>query len=164
MMNEIGLDPGIDHLLAMRFIDATHARNAAITSFVSWCGGLPAPENSDNPLGYKFSWSPRGVLTAAMNSAKFRRDGQLIEIPAGGILDAAERVEIYRGFNFEGLANRDSLKYVQAYGLNERDLETMFRGTLRYAGFASLMRSMRDMGLLSVNGTVDPTMTWVRVD
>jgi alpha-aminoadipic semialdehyde synthase len=132
-MNEIGLDPGIDHLLAKRFIDSVHAQGSAITSFVSWCGGLPAPENSDNPLGYKFSWSPRWVLMAAMNPAKFKSDGRMVDIEAGCILDHAQSVDIFKGFHFEGLANRDSLKYVDAYGLNKTDLETMFRGTLRYA-------------------------------
>jgi saccharopine dehydrogenase-like NADP-dependent oxidoreductase len=78
ILNELGLDPGIDHLLAMRFFDEARKNGSKIKSFVSWCGGLPAPENSDNPLGYKFSWSPRGVLLASTNGAKFKRNGQVI--------------------------------------------------------------------------------------
>ena len=78
-MNEIGLDPGIDHLTACQFFDGVKKKNGKITSFISWCGGLPAPENSDNPFGYKFSWSPKGVLLAGLNTAKFKRDGKVFK-------------------------------------------------------------------------------------
>ena len=73
----MGLDPGIDHMTAMRIFDDVRSKGGRITSFVSWCGGLPAPEASDNPLGYKFSWSPRGVLTAGLNDAQFKRNGKV---------------------------------------------------------------------------------------
>lgn len=147
ILNELGLDPGIDHLLAMKFFDQAHARGDKIKSFVSWCGGLPAPEFSDLPLGYKFSWSPRGVLLATMNPAKFLRDGKVIEYRPGEILDFAEPVNIFKGFNFEGLANRNSTQFVDIYGLDPQHLHTMFRGTLRYNGFAKLMSVIRDLGL-----------------
>lgn len=77
IVNEMGLDPGIDHLLAMELIDSVKAAGGHIESFVSWCGGLPAPECSNNPLGYKFSWSPKGVLTAALNPARYLLDGEV---------------------------------------------------------------------------------------
>lgn len=76
VMNEIGLDPGIDHLYAVKMIDEVHAKGGKLLSFVSYCGGLPAPENSGNPLGYKFSWSSRGVLLALRNSARYWKDGK----------------------------------------------------------------------------------------
>ncbi|KAJ1556966.1 hypothetical protein HK405_001246, partial [Cladochytrium tenue] len=78
LLNEVGLDPGIDHMTAARRFDELRLRGdgSRLRSFVSWCGGLPAPEASDNPLAYKFSWSPRGVLLAGLNSATFRRDGK----------------------------------------------------------------------------------------
>lgn len=76
-MNEIGLDPGIDHLYAVKMIDEVHAAGGKVLSFLSYCGGLPAPEDSDNPLGYKFSWSSRGVLLALRNSAKYWKDGKV---------------------------------------------------------------------------------------
>jgi saccharopine dehydrogenase (NADP+, L-glutamate forming) len=76
-LNEIGLDPGIDHLEAVRVIDEVHQQGGKIRSFVSWCGGLPMPEFSQNPLGYKFSWSPRGVLSAATKDAKYLQEGQV---------------------------------------------------------------------------------------
>jgi saccharopine dehydrogenase-like NADP-dependent oxidoreductase len=77
VMNEIGLDPGIDHLYAIKVIDEVHSNGGKILSFVSYCGGLPAPEASNNPLGYKFSWSSRGVLLALRNSARFWQDGKV---------------------------------------------------------------------------------------
>jgi saccharopine dehydrogenase-like NADP-dependent oxidoreductase len=77
VMNEIGLDPGIDHLYAVKMIEEVHSKGGKIISFVSYCGGLPAPEASNNPLGYKFSWSSRGVLLALRNSARFWKDGKV---------------------------------------------------------------------------------------
>jgi alpha-aminoadipic semialdehyde synthase len=144
----MGLDPGIDHLLAMKFIHNVQESGGKVKSFISWCGGLPAPECSNNPLGYKFSWSPKGVLLAALNSARFKKDGRIVEFE--NILDnVQENVHIYKGFNFEGIANRDSLKYIDIYGLNPNDMETMFRGTLRYKGFCERMKRLRKYGFLN---------------
>ena len=130
ILNEIGLDPGIDHLSAMKIIDEAKAAGDKVTSFISWCGGLPAPENSNNPLGYKFSWSPRGVLLAGLNSARFRRNNKVVEIASGQLFRNAEPVDIYPGYALEGLANRDSLSYADTYTIP--DVHTMFRGTLRF--------------------------------
>jgi len=77
VMNEIGLDPGIDHLYAVKLFDEVHAKGGKVLSFLSYCGGLPAPENSGNPLGYKFSWSSRGVLLALRNSARYWKNGKV---------------------------------------------------------------------------------------
>ena len=77
-MNEIGVDPGVDHLYAMKTIDEVHDQGGKVVLFESYCGGLPSPEDSGNPLGYKFSWSPRGVLLAVRNEAKFKKDGMYI--------------------------------------------------------------------------------------
>ena len=77
LMNEIGLDPGIDHCSAMSLIDGLREQGKEAVSFTSFCGGLPAPEAADVPLGYKFSWSPKGVLTAASNSALFKLNGEV---------------------------------------------------------------------------------------
>lgn len=151
ILNELGLDPGIDHLLAMDFIDKAKSSGSKITKFISCCGGLPAPENSANPLGYKFSWSPRGVLTASMNPAKYLWDDRSFDLKSGEILDVAWGTDVIRGYNFEVLPNRDSMKYVDIYGLSRDDLQTMFRGTLRYKGFAEIMRIFRDIGLLNAN-------------
>lgn len=80
-----GLDPGIDHLYAVKTIDEVHKEGGKITSFLSYCGGLPAPEDSGNPLGYKFSWSPRGVLLALRNAASFYKDGKVVNVDGPGM-------------------------------------------------------------------------------
>lgn len=136
LLNEIGLDPGLDHLAAMKIINDCRANGEEIESFVSWCGGLPAPESStSNPFGYKFSWSPRGVLLATQNSAKFRQNSEIVEIPGNVLLKSAQTVsDLHPVLQFEGIPNRDSLKYIKLYGLDKQKnpIKTMFRGTLRY--------------------------------
>ncbi|CAI2161774.1 19390_t:CDS:10 [Funneliformis geosporum] len=144
ILNEIGLDPGIDHLSAMKIIDEVKAE-----------GGLPAPEASNVPFGYKFSWSPRGVLTAALNDAKFWMNGKHHEISGKQLLKYHfPTVPIYPGFAFEGLANRDSLSYINTYGLAPLSTKSaMFRGTLRYKGFSDLMYSFYKLGFLDTENT-----------
>ncbi|KAI9164371.1 hypothetical protein H9P43_008210 [Blastocladiella emersonii ATCC 22665] len=151
IMNEVGLDPGIDHLTAKQFIDEVHAHGGQLEGFVSWCGGLPAPEDSGNPLGYKFSWSPRGVLLAAMNAAVYRKDGKEVHVPSEKLLQSAQKVNMYKGFALEGLPNRDSLAYIDQYQLDRKVLQTMFRGTLRYEGYSRLVHHMRTLGLLGTS-------------
>ncbi|KAL8291280.1 hypothetical protein RQP46_002258 [Phenoliferia psychrophenolica] len=130
LLNELGLDPGLDHCSAMRLIQEARDSGNEITSFVSFCGGLPTPSQSNGPLGYKFSWSPRGVLTAALNPANFRLSNSAITIPSSSLLSSSfPSVPILRGFALEGLPNRDSVKYLAEYGLPE-DLPTILRGTL----------------------------------
>ena len=158
LLNEIGLDPGLDHLTAMKMIREARAEGYGVESFVSWCGGLPAPEDASNCLGYKFSWSPRGVLLAAQNSARFLRQGQVIEVDGSELLLSAERVNITPGFAFEGLPNRDSLKYRDLYGIPEA--QTMMRGTLRYEGFSALLHQFKGLGLLSQK-PVD-SVSWIQ--
>mgnify|MGYP001375515680 CR=1 FL=1 len=141
VMNEIGVDPGIDHLYAMKTITETHARGGQVLSFTSYCGGLPAPECSNNPLGYKLSWSGRGVLLAAGNPAKYLEDGKVVEIPGPRLLyDGPKEIHIYPGFNFEGYPNRDSTPYNERYGIPE--CQTVLRGTLRYKGNPAFIRSL----------------------
>ncbi|KAJ3270540.1 hypothetical protein HDV01_007743 [Terramyces sp. JEL0728] len=159
-MNEVGLDPGIDHLTACQMFDHVKNQGGKITSFVSWCGGLPAPEVSNNPLGYKFSWSPKGVLLAGLNSAKFKRDGKFMEIPGSELLANAIDVPIFKGYAFEGLANRDSLHYIDTYQLDPEHIETMFRGTLRYKGYSELMHMLSRIGLLDTTPRNDVSGSW----
>ncbi|EPZ32733.1 Alanine dehydrogenase/PNT, NAD(H)-binding domain-containing protein [Rozella allomycis CSF55] len=146
IFKEVGLDPGIDHLTAMKNIHDIQDQGGEIKSFISWCGGLPAPECSDNPLGYKFSWSPKSVLLASMNSAKYKLNGKVYEVPGTDLLRSSKNIKIYPGFNFEGYPNRDSLKYEKIYGIETAD--TVFRGTLRYHGFSNIMSGLIDLGLL----------------
>ncbi|OAJ37405.1 saccharopine dehydrogenase [Batrachochytrium dendrobatidis JEL423] len=148
-VNEVGLDPGIDHLTACQLFNQVKSAGGRITSFVSWCGGLPAPEASNNPLGYKFSWSPKGVLLAGLNSAKFKMDGKVHNIPGSELMKNVFNVPIFKGFAFEGVANRDSLVYTDLYNLGDlEDLDSMFRGTLRYKGYAEIMGAFNQLGLL----------------
>ncbi|KAG9230328.1 putative Saccharopine dehydrogenase [Amylocarpus encephaloides] len=147
VMNEIGLDPGIDHLYAIKTIEEVHAAGGKIKSFLSYCGGLPAPEASDNPLGYKFSWSSRGVLLALRNAAKYYKGGQVVEIEGKELMGTAKPYFIYPGFAFVAYPNRDSTPYKERYNIPEAD--TIIRGTLRYQGFPEFVRVLVDMGFLS---------------
>ncbi|KAL0272229.1 UNVERIFIED_CONTAM: hypothetical protein PYX00_005289 [Menopon gallinae] len=164
VVNEVGLDPGIDHLLAMEVFDEVRQAGGKVQSFVSYCGGLPAPECSDNPLRYKFSWSPRGVLMNTMADAKYLQDGKITEIPGGGeLMKTAHPLDFLPGFALEGFANRDSTDYMDKYGINEA--HTFVRGTLRYNGFANTVLSMRELGLLSTDPKPSlhpngPDITW----
>merc|ERR1711939_334642 len=147
VMNEIGLDPGIDHLYAVKTIEEVHKAGGKITSFLSYCGGLPAPEASDNPLGYKFSWSSRGVLLALRNAAEFYEGGSVKEIAGPDLMASAKPYFIYPGFAFVAYPNRDSTPYRERYNIPEA--QTVIRGTLRYQGFPVFVKVLVDIGFLS---------------
>ncbi|TVY91608.1 Saccharopine dehydrogenase [NADP(+),L-glutamate-forming] [Lachnellula willkommii] len=110
VMNEIGLDPGIDHLYAIKTIEEVHKAGGKIVSFLSYCGGLPAPEASDNPLGYKFSWSSRGVLLALRNAAKYYKDGNVVDIPGKDLMGFPEFVRVLVDMGFLSDEAQDYLK------------------------------------------------------
>ena len=147
VMNEIGLDPGIDHLYAVKTIEEVHAEGGKILSFLSYCGGLPAPEDSDNPLGYKFSWSSRGVLLALRNAARYYKDGKIVDIESKDLMATAKPYFIYPGYAFVAYPNRDSTPYKERYNIPEA--QTIIRGTLRYQGFPEFIKVLVDMGFLS---------------
>lgn len=148
VVNEVGVDPGIDHMLAMQCFNDVQVRGGKVTSFVSWCGGIPAPENSENPLRYKFNWSPRGVLLNLLSSAKYLENGKIIEIPGNGelVTQGVRHLDFMPGFNLEAYPNRDSLVYRQLYGIE--NVHTMIRGTLRYKGFTRAAKGLIDIGLI----------------
>ncbi len=148
LLNECGVDPGIDHMSAKKIIDNVHAQGGEIVSFTSFTGGLPAPEANTNPLGYKLSWSPRGVLLAGRNDAHFLRDGKEVRIPGKELFANCETIEVPGMGEFEGYPNRDSIAYIAIYDIPET--RTMLRGTLRYKGWCSLMKSIADLGLLDL--------------
>ncbi|PVI07685.1 saccharopine dehydrogenase-like protein [Periconia macrospinosa] len=147
VMNEIGLDPGIDHLSAVLTIDEVHKAGGKILSFKSYCGGLPAPEASDNPLGYKFSWSSRGVLLALRNAAKYWKNGEVVEVEGPELMAEAKPYFIYPGYAFVAYPNRDSTPYKERYNIPEA--QTIIRGTLRYQGFPEYIKCLVDIGFLS---------------
>jgi len=146
-LNEIGLDPGIDHMESMRIIHEIRDRGGRVEEFVSYCGGLPAPEADNNPWGYKFSWSPIGVLRAGNNAAQYLRDGKKVVIPADKVFDDCPLIKVEGLPDFEGYPNRDSLQYISLYGIPET--RTMLRGTLRYRGWCRTIKAVRALGLLT---------------
>lgn len=164
VVNEVGLDPGIDHLLAVECFDDVHTGGGKIESFVSYCGGLPAPEASDNPLGYKFSWSPRGALMNMLSGAKYLKDGHPVMVDKdGGLMESVEPMNFLPGFHLEGYPNRDSTIYGDLYGI--REAHTLLRGTLRYAGYTDVIKGLVRIGLLSPNQhpalhSQGPDVTW----
>ena len=153
ILNEIGVDPGIDHMSAMRVIHDVQSRGGKVTAFSSYCGGLPAPEANTNPWGYKFSWSPRGVLMAGKNAGRFLRDGQIVDIPGPELFAHYETVEVPGGGTFEGYTNRDCLGYIEQYGLE--GIPSMFRGTLRYPGWCDTLRAFVALGYLDETPRAD---------
>ncbi len=146
LLNEIGVDPGIDHMSAMKVIHEVEGAGGRIASFKSWCGGLPAPEANDNPFSYKFSWSPMGVLLAGRNPARFQKGGEIVEVPGEELFDHCWPVTISGLGEFEGYPNRDSLPYQDVYDIEPTDW--MFRGTLRNLGWCATLRRIAGMGLL----------------
>lgn len=149
LLNEIGVDPGIDHMMSMQVIDRVHAQDGQVVGFTSYAGGLPAPEANTNPLGYKFSWSPKGVLLAGKNPARFRRDGEVIEVPGPELFAHCWTVPVKVAgevIAFEGYPNRDSLPYAEIYGIEAS--HEMFRGTLRYQGWCATIKALVDLGML----------------
>ena len=145
LMNEIGLDPGIDHASAMKVIDHIHEQGGELTSFQSFCGGLVAPEYNDNPWGYKFSWNPRNVVLAGQGTAQFIEDGQYKYIPYNRLFTQICPVEMEGYGKFEAYANRDSLSYRKIYNLEK--IPTMLRGTLRMPGYCKAWNVFVKLGL-----------------
>jgi saccharopine dehydrogenase-like NADP-dependent oxidoreductase len=148
LLNEIGLDPGIDHMSAMQIIDRVHAEDGQVRSFRSYCGGLPAPDANTNPYGYKFSWSPRGVLLAGRNDALYMEGGKNVDIPNSKLFATHYTVSVEGLGDLDAYPNRDSLPYIDIYGIPET--KTMYRGTLRYPGWCDTWQQFVQLGLLSL--------------
>ena len=157
-LNEVGLDPGLDHMSALRIIHGIEGRGGTVTSFRSYCGALPAPEADTNPWGYKFSWSPRGVILAGRNSARYLEHGEEKTLPGERLFSRHWLVDV-KGFGeFEAYYNRDSVPYVEAYGLSgARD---MFRATLRYPGWSYTMQKLADLGYFDLEDCAEPPATY----
>ncbi len=145
-MNEVGLDPGIDHMSAMRVIDRIRETGGEMRLFESFTGGLVAPESDDNLWHYKFTWNPRNVVLAGQGgAAKFLHAGQFKYIPYQKLFRRTEFLDIDEYGKFEGYPNRDSLKYQQIYGLE--DVGTMYRGTIRRVGFSRAWNIFVQLGM-----------------
>jgi saccharopine dehydrogenase-like NADP-dependent oxidoreductase len=147
LLNEIGLDPGIDHMSAMKVIDDLKSQGAEITSFKSFCGGLIHPDSDNNPWNYKFTWNPRNVILAGQGTAQYIVNDTYKYIPYHQLFKRTETLNILNAGEFEGYANRDSLSYRKSYGLE--DISTMFRGTLRKKGFCRAWDIFIQLGMTS---------------
>jgi saccharopine dehydrogenase-like NADP-dependent oxidoreductase len=145
-MNEMGVDPGIDHMSACKIMDEIKELKGEIVGFKSFCGGLIAPESDNNPWNYKFTWNPRNVVLAGQGgAAKFIQENQYKYIPYHQLFNRLYTIEIPEYGKFEAYANRDSLSYREVYGLN--NIPTIFRGTLRKAGFAEAWNLFIQLGM-----------------
>ena len=151
MINECGVDPGLDHMSAQRVIDRVHAEKGLVIDFYSVCGGLPAPASNNNPLGYKCSWSPRGVLLASRNSAVFLENGEKKSVNGVDLYSEShyKKDNVDPVGDLEWYANRDSVKYIDIYGIPE--VQTIIRGTYRYPGWCRAMRKVALHGLTSLD-------------
>jgi saccharopine dehydrogenase-like NADP-dependent oxidoreductase len=152
-MNEIGLDPGIDHMSAMQVIDNIREKGGKMLLFESFCGGLVAPESDTNLWNYKFTWNPRNVVLAGQGGAsKFLQEGQFKYIPYHKVFRRTEILNI-NGQKFEAYANRDSLKYKSVYGFN--DILTLYRGTIRRVGFSRAWNIFVQLGMTDDSYTIE---------
>ncbi len=146
ILNETGVDPGIDHMSAMKIMDKKREEGATLRVFKSFCGGLIAPESDDNSWHYKFTWNPRNVIVAGQGGvAAFRQNKELKYIPYSQLFKRTERFEIDGYGSFDGYANRDSLKYIDIYNIDE--VETIYRGTLRKPDFCQGWDVLIELGL-----------------
>ncbi len=148
LLNETGLDPGIDHALAAARIRQVAAAGGRVVSFASYCGGLPAPEANANPWGYKLAWSPRGVLLAARSPVRYLEGGEVVEEPSAFRRHPPRTLTVPGVGRLEAYPARDSLPYREPYGLSDpRDL---VRGSLRYPGWCATFRALLELGLLDL--------------
>ena len=145
-MNEIGLDPGIDHMSAMQVIDRIRDNGGKVVLFESFCGGLVAPESDTNLWNYKFTWNPRNVVLAGQGgAAEFIQEGKYKYIPYHRLFRRTEFLDVEGYGRFEGYANRNSLKYREVYGL--QDVLTIYRGTMRRVGFSRAWNMFVQLGM-----------------
>jgi len=157
-MNEIGLDPGIDHMSAMKTIDNIRAKGGKMLLFESFCGGLVAPEFDNNLWNYKFTWNPRNIVLAGQGgAAKFIQEGKYKYIPYNKLFRRTEFLDIENYGRFEAYANRDSLKYRSVYGLN--DILTLYRGTIRRVGFSRAWNMFVQLGMTDDSYVMEGSQT-----
>lgn len=153
-MNEIGLDPGIDHMSAMKVLDEIRAKGGHVILFESFCGGLVAPESDNNLWNYKFTWNPRNVVLAGQGgAAKFIQEGTYKYIPYNKLFRRTEFLSVEGYGRFEAYANRDSLKYRSVYGLD--DALTVYRGTIRRVGYSRAWDILVQLGMTDDSYTIE---------
>lgn len=142
---EMGLDPGIDHMSALSLLDTIREKGGHVTSFISHCGGLVAPESDNNPWHYKISWNPRNVVTAGREGAKFKQGGDTVVLNQQEIFSEVKRVSIEGAGEFAWYPNRDSLSYISLYGLEQT--KNFIRTTLRHPGYVKAWKNILELEL-----------------
>lgn len=147
ILNELGLDPGIDHMSAMRIIDHIHGKGGNVEEFYSFCGALVAPEVEENPFHYKFTWAPKGVVMAGNNDGNFLKDGVVKYIPTEQLFRNPLKVDFPKVGLLDVYPNRDSLPYVELYGIPEA--KTIMRGTFRYEGWCEIIDALKVLKLIT---------------
>ncbi|MEA3478847.1 MAG: saccharopine dehydrogenase C-terminal domain-containing protein [Bacteroidota bacterium] len=147
ILNEIGVDPGIDHMSAMRIIDHVHDKGGKIEEFYSFTGALVAPEVEKNPFNYKFTWAPKGVVMASKNDGNYLRHGETIYVEPKDLFKNPLVVDFPEIGKLEVYPNRDSFPYIELYGISETN--TIFRGTFRYEKWCEVLDAMKTIDLLS---------------
>ena len=145
LLNEIGLDPGIDHMSAMSLIDNIKNQGGEICSFKSFCGGLIHPDYDDNPWNYKFTWNPRNVVLAGQGTAQYIKNGKYKNVPYNKLFERLDIMTVLDAGKFEGYANRDSLSYRKSYSIE--NIPTIYRGTLRKEGFCKSWNIFVQLGM-----------------
>jgi len=160
-LNEVGLDPGIDHIVTLKMVDDIRQKGGKIRALYSYCGGLITPDCIDNPLGYKFSWSPLGVFRALSNDAKYLMNGKVINVSGKDLLYDSQEFNVNNALNIVKYPNRDSMKYREMYGIPEA--ESVYRGTFRYKGFCEIIAAFKDLGFLSETKITPGRNTWLQM-
>jgi saccharopine dehydrogenase (NADP+, L-glutamate forming) len=158
ILNELGLDPGIDHMSAMRIIDHIHGKNGKVEEFYSFCGALVAPEVEENPFRYKFTWAPKGVVMAGNNDGKYLKHGKEIYVPTENLFKNPLKVNFPKVGLLDVYPNRDSLSYKDLYGIPEA--QSIMRGTFRYEGWCEIIDALKILKLLSYDKMSMEGMTY----
>jgi len=161
ILNEMGLDPGIDHMSAIKVIDHIHENGGKVNEFYSLCGALPAPESIDNPFKYKFSWSPKGVLMAGNSDATYMKNGEEINITGEDLFKHVSHINFPGIGKMEVYPNRNSIDYIDEYKIPE--VQTMFRGTIRYLGWCEIQDAMKSLGLFECQRVNMENMTYAQL-
>ncbi len=147
ILNEIGEDPGMDHMGAMLMINLAKEEGGKIIDFKSYGAGIPSFEHNNNPFGYKLSWSPRGLLAAGQTPAVYIKDGEKVEVSGEDLFDNSWLVDVEGLGTFETYPNRDATRYIVDYGLE--GIKHFYRGLLRFPGYCNSMQAFKDLNLMN---------------
>eukprot|EP01063_Lacrimia_lanifica_P019909 TRINITY_DN27303_c0_g1_i1.p1 TRINITY_DN27303_c0_g1~~TRINITY_DN27303_c0_g1_i1.p1 ORF type:complete len:961 (+),score=424.34 TRINITY_DN27303_c0_g1_i1:54-2936(+) len=165
ILNEMGVDPGIDIMSSFQLLERVKADGGVVRSYESFCGALPEPEHANNCLGYKFSWSPKGVMLAAQRPCTFLWNNTEVDIEGRRLYDVALPFTPFKALKMEWVPNGNAINYKDVYGLH--DAHTIVRSTLRFGGFSAVIKSMRELGILDADavleGLKEGKMSWPQV-